>query len=276
MHVKPLKWAGSKDGHEETLRPIFNHFRNLTWYDPFCGSLALPFKYQPTHAVLKDINPWLINFWKHVQKGFKIPEGICVNEEKHYYQIRDKFNALPPGDESAEAAAYFYYLCRTGHRGLCRFSKKTGFNVPYSKEDAKKKINYITDFTPFRFKMSGWELSCESFLGDVILPDSLLFVDPPYWEVKDRKTPMFVGYAGNPFGWEEQVRVAFKAAHHGGPVICCNSTDPQIVELYSSLGFEIRTIQVQRRVSCNGDRPLVTELLAFRNIPKFLLPSLAA
>jgi DNA adenine methylase len=273
MHTKPLKWAGSKDGHEEALRPIFNHFRHLTWYDPFCGSLALPFKYSPAQAILKDINPRLINFWKHVQRGFKIPEGICVNDEKHYYEVRDRLNALPLDDDSLESAAYFYYLCRTAYNGLCRFNQKGGFNTPFGRYKA---INYMTDFTPYRFKMQGWELSCQSFLGDVIPPDCLLFIDPPYWQVKDRKTPMFVGYAGNVFGWEEQVRVAFKAAHHGGPVICCNSADPQIIELYSNLGFEIRTIQVQRKVSCKGDRPLVTELLAFRNIPKYLLSSLAA
>lgn len=273
MHVKPLKWAGSKDGHEETLRPIFEAYRNLTWYDPFCGSLALPFKYQPGHAVLKDINPRLINFWKHVQKGFKIPEGICVNEASHYYEIRKRLNTFPLYDESAESAAYFYYLCRTAYNGLCRFNKGGGFNTPFGKY---KTINYILDFTPYRFKMTGWELSCESFLGDVIPRDCLLFIDPPYWEMKDRKTPMFVGYFGNPFGWEEQLRVAFKAAHHGGPVVCCNSADPKVIELYSCLGFEIRTIQVQRRVSCKGDRPLVNELLAFRNVPKSLIETLSS
>jgi DNA adenine methylase len=271
MHVKPLKWAGSKDGHADYLRPIQSHYSSLTWYDPFCGSLALPLKYRPQKATLLDINPRLINFWRWVQRGMQIPAEILVHDKQHYYEIRDRLNALPPNDDSLLGAAYFYYLCRTGFNGLCRFSRKGKFNVPFGEY---KSINYCSDFSSYVPLISGWYFDSADFLKLHIPIKSLLFIDPPYWRAsKPGKTPMFVGYAGEVFGWEQQERTAFKAADYDGPVICCNSDDPKILELYHHLGFKIRMVDVRRRISCAGDRPIVQEMLAFKNIPDRLLPS---
>ena len=49
-----------------------------------------------------------------------------TNNERQYYEHREHFNQLlREGDgDSAEAAALFYYLNRTGYNGLCRFNRK--------------------------------------------------------------------------------------------------------------------------------------------------------
>ena len=47
------------------------------------------------------------------------------NQRATFYRYRSRFNELlDEGSEgSAEAAAPFYYLNRTGYNGLCRFNQ---------------------------------------------------------------------------------------------------------------------------------------------------------
>jgi hypothetical protein len=75
----------------------------------------------PTHALLNDANPHLINFYRWLQRGLAI-ELTMENRERPYYQQRERFNALLTEGhaDDAEAAALFYYLNRTGYNGLCR------------------------------------------------------------------------------------------------------------------------------------------------------------
>jgi DNA adenine methylase len=58
-----------------------------------------------------------------------------MNDERAYYEQRDRFNQLlaeGKGD-CEESAALFYYLNRTGYNGLCRFNRSGGFNVPFGR-----------------------------------------------------------------------------------------------------------------------------------------------
>ena len=97
----------------------------------FCGGLAAPLGLKPKRAILNDVNPHLINFYIHLQRGLQITIEMR-NEEKSFYKHRSRFNELiKEGEgESAEAAQIFYYLNRTCFNGLCRFNQSGEFNVP--------------------------------------------------------------------------------------------------------------------------------------------------
>ena len=76
------------------------------------------------------------------------------NDQALFYRHRERFNRLvAAGDsDSAEAAALFYYLNRTGYNGLCRFNRKGEFNVPFGRYH---RINYATDFSAYRGGVQG-------------------------------------------------------------------------------------------------------------------------
>ena len=52
---------------------------------------------------------------------------------------------------------------------------------------------------------------------------------------------------------------------HPGPVVASNKATDRIVELYEGLGFRLERLEGPRRISCDGDRAPVAEVLAVRN-----------
>jgi len=62
------------------------------------------------------------------------------------------------------------------------------------------------------------------------------------------------------------VRLAGWLAQHPGPVVASNAATERIVHLYQSHGFSVQAVEAPRRISCNGDRKPVIEMLATRGL----------
>jgi len=225
--------------------------------EPFCGGLAVAFGLQPRHALLSDVNPHVITFYRHLKRGLTISLPM-ENEKKAYYACRARFNALLTAgrSRSIEAASLFYYLNRTGFNGLCRFNSRGEFNVPFG---SYARIAYVRDFTDYRRAFTGWELMSADFETLALRPDDFVYADPPY------DVP-FTQYARLAFSWDDQVRAAEWLARHKGPVVLANQATPRIVALYRTLGFRLRFLAAPRRISCTGDRTPAREVLATRNL----------
>src|SRR5690242_13649656 len=84
----PLKWAGGKRWLVSSLEPIRESFRNSRLVEPFCGGLAITLGLMPERALLNDINPHLIGFFRHLQSGLKITIPV-ENDETLFYQHRN-------------------------------------------------------------------------------------------------------------------------------------------------------------------------------------------
>ena len=253
----PLKWAGGKRWLVPTLIRYWSKHKNRRLVEPFCGGLAVPLGLMPSQALLNDINPHLINFYRWIQKGLKTTIKMEKNEEL-YYQHRYRFNELVgplKAADSKEAAELFYYLNRTGYNGLCRFNQRGEFNVPFGRY---KQINYMSDFTAYKEVLSRWEFTSGDFQQVALKPTDFVYADPPY-DVE------FTQYAKEDFEWADQVRLAHWLAQHQGPVVLSNQATDRIVELYSDLGFKLRFLKAPRRISCTGDRTHANEVLATRN-----------
>src|SRR5439155_26156787 len=97
-----------------------------------CGGLAVALCLSPGRALLNDINPHVIAFYRRLKQGLVITLPM-KNDEKLFYSHRGRFNGLLARgrEDGKEAAALFYYLNRTGYNGLCRFNRSGGFNVPF-------------------------------------------------------------------------------------------------------------------------------------------------
>ncbi len=141
----PLKWAGGKRWQVPDVRRIWEPHAHRRLIEPFCGGLAIALALEPTHALLNDANPHLINFYRWLQRGLRI-ELTMENREELFYASRDRFNTLLSHgqDDGVEAAGLFYYLNRTGFNGLCRFNQSGLFNVPFGRY---ARIRYTKDFS---------------------------------------------------------------------------------------------------------------------------------
>src|ERR1043165_5769246 len=174
----PLKWAGGKRWLVPHLAPVWNEYSDRRYVEPFCGGLAVVLGLQPARALLNDINPHLINFYRHLQNGVQ-PRIEMRNDEKLFYRHRDRFNALIQngGAKSSEAAELFYYLNRTCFNGLCRFNQSGEFNVPFGKY---RKVNYTATFLPYRTAFRQWKFTNTDLERLDIRDDDFIYADPPY------------------------------------------------------------------------------------------------
>ena len=258
----PLKWAGGKRWLVPHLKPLWEQAQSrdgdkLRLVEPLCGGLAVALGLMPERALLNDLNPHNVNFFRWLQRGLEVDIEM-ENERGLYDRHRDRFNQLI-GDgwtESKEAAELFYYLNRTCYNGLCRFNRAGRFNVPFGRHNS---IKYARAFPEFPELMAGWEFSTGDFESIALLPGDFIYADPPY-DVE------FTQYSKEAFAWPEQERLAQWLAAHPGPVVLSNQATERILKLYSELGFALETHQAPRMISCNGDRTKATEVVAMRNL----------
>jgi DNA adenine methylase len=253
----PLKWAGGKRWQLPRLRALWQAHAHRRLVEPFCGGLAVTIGLRPARALLNDVNPHVMNFYRWVARGLTIPPPL-VNTRREYYRCRDRFNALLAHGESdsAEAARLFYYLNRTGYNGLCRFNRSGLFNVPFGRY---AHINYRYEFGDVATVIGRCELSCASFETLPLDADDFVYADPPY-DVE------FTHYSQGGFGWDQQRRAAEWLAAHRGPVVLSNQATPRITSLYRDLGYQLTFLDAPRRISCTGDRSPAAEVLAVRNL----------
>jgi DNA adenine methylase len=255
----PLKWAGGKRWQLPHLLPYWKPESHRRLVEPFCGGLAVVLGLVPEKALLNDINPHLINFYRQLKKGL-ISNLRQENKSTVFYSHRQDFNRLlKDGKEKTPLAAMlFYYLNRTGYNGLCRFNQSGEFNVPFGRYQS---IGYRSNFLQYREVFARWRFTNTHFEKIPLEPEDFIYADPPY-DVEFRQ------YSKGGFGWEEQEKTAHWLAQHRGPVILSNQATPRIVKLYRQLGYGLRFLQGPRRISCNGDRTPAKEVLAIRNLQK--------
>ena len=193
----PLKWAGGKRWQLPHLRPLRAPHRHRRLIEPFCGGLAVTLGLVPDRAILNDINPHLVNFYRWLKRGLTVDFPLR-NDSDTYYAYRERFNDLLAnnGALSQEAAALFYYLNRTGYNGLCRFNQRGFFNVPFGRYAT---INYTYDFSPYKEVVKHGSfptgtLSVSSLTGMILYTPILLTT----WS--SRITPRKAS------AWDDQVR----------------------------------------------------------------------
>ncbi|HEY9764561.1 MAG TPA: Dam family site-specific DNA-(adenine-N6)-methyltransferase [Trichocoleus sp.] len=257
--VRPWKWAGCKKWLAPIMSQIWEQHSDRRWFDPFCGSGALPFLLEPRQALLADANPYLICSYEWVRAGAKRTIDFEMNQAR-YYELRSEFNQRRRNFQSKGDRLWLgealWLLNRSCHSGLWRTNGNGQFNVGFG---FYKKLSNV-DFAPYIEMVKQWDIRHSSFRKSwcLVKPEDFLFLDPPYSE-------KFVSYTQDRFPWSEQVELAKRAADHAGPVVICNSATWSIVDLYSTYGFEIFYLQSDQHIR-QGLRKVVHEVFATRNI----------
>jgi DNA adenine methylase len=189
------------------------------WVEPFMGSGVVAFSLAPSRALLCDVNPHLVRFYRAVQSGeidgvvvreFLEEEGARLRKrgERHYYDIRERFNAEhEPLD--------FLFLSRACFNGMMRFNKSGGYNVPFCRKPERFRPAYVTRIVnqveAIRQVLSGrdWEFTVQDWRETFseVQPGDFVYLDPPY-----------VGRHTNYFAdWNEEEAEALAGATHELP-----------------------------------------------------------
>ncbi|WAM45129.1 DNA adenine methylase [Edwardsiella piscicida] len=258
-----LKWAGNKTA---IMPEIIKHLpAGSRLVEPFAGSCAVMMATDYPHYLVADINPDLINLYKHItfdcEKFISNAKGFfsVANSADSYYNIRHCFN------HSAETtdfwkAVFFLYLNRHGYRGLCRYNLGGHFNVPYG--------NYKNPYFPeseiraFAEKAQRATFICASFEETLALLQTgdVVYCDPPY-------DGSFTCYHTAGFSEDDQYHLASileRRASEGHPVIVSNSDTSLTRSLYRN--FTRHRITAKRSMGvAAGDSKSAAEIIATKS-----------
>jgi DNA adenine methylase len=178
--MKPLvKWSGGKGAEIPAILPHIPSEYD-TYIEPFIGGGALYFHLNPQNAVIADCHTELVKLYKCVGKG-QSPEIIQFmrdhpNDEETYYQVRNM-----ECQTDIEYAMRFYYTRKTAYRGMLRYNKNGGFNVPFGRY---KTCNWDALTDPNYQELLGRTEILHADFRDIFAryndPSNFMFLDPPY------------------------------------------------------------------------------------------------
>jgi DNA adenine methylase len=200
-NLKPIiKWSGGKT---DELKQILPHIPDSysTYLEPFIGGGAVYFHLNPEHAVINDVHKELVDFYQSIKNGNATAIYNFMkqhpNEEEVYYKVRgyDSTDIL-------DNAKRFYYLRKTCYRGMLRYNKNGGFNIPFGRyktynfEEIKNK-----EYEELLKRTEIFNSSFENIFNKYNDGDNFMFLDPPY-------DSEFTDYGYCTFGKEEQKKLA--------------------------------------------------------------------
>jgi DNA adenine methylase len=195
-----VKWSGGKGDEIKIFDKYLPQYK--TYVEPFVGGGALYFHLNPQSAVINDIHPDLINFYREIGKGHRMDIHQFMdehpNDETIYYQVRDGMTL----NTNLDRAKQFYYLRKTCYRGMLRYNQSGGFNVPYGRY---KTLNYEELNDPQYEMLLGRTAIHNTTFEEIFQkyndPDNFIFLDPPYDSV-------FTDYGYCKFGKAEHEKLA--------------------------------------------------------------------
>lgn len=256
-----VKWAGGKTQLLDRIHELMPKEYN-DYFEPFVGGGALLFSVAPKSFTINDFNSELIQAYKcftNEDDFKKLIECLDFHQEHHseerYYEVRE-MDKSPDflNHPIYERAARMIYLNKSCFNGLYRVNGKGFFNVPSGKK--KKVVCYekenLEEIRRF-FSNSKLKIMNGDFQDAVknVKNGDFVYFDPPYdtWEGKDS----FTSYAKNPFGKQEQKRLADvykELSDRGAFVMLSNHNTEYICELYKD--FHIHVVEARRAINSKG------------------------
>lgn len=284
--AKPfLKWVGGKTQLLSEIRSYYPSDVNK-YCEPFVGGGATLFdlidKVNPETILINDINPELINCYRHIKNRHidvirllsQIQsEFLSKNtlKRKEYFDLkRNRFNELILAKEnSIEKASLMIFLNKICFNGLYRVNKQGLFNVPCGSyvnplicnEDNIKAVHKA---------LKNVQICCDSYLSTESFIDdkTFVYIDPPYRPIK--KTSSFTGYSKNGFNDKDQIELSqfISRIQKKGAKILLSNSDPKnenkndvfFDELYQN--YKIKRVKAARMINSNKNhRGRIKELI---------------
>ena len=247
-----VKWLGGKAKVLPFIEPLLLEYKPRRLVEPFVGGGSVFLGTDFDEYLLADANSHLVNLYQAVQEDVDALVGkarplfcAAANNPDIYYFIRNAFNT--EGDPVTRAA-YFLYLNKFGHRGMCRYNGSGEFNVPFGYNKSvptlpEQELGTAAD------KLNRSSLLCSDFTTAFRLatPGDVIYCDPPY--VDQDHAASFRSYVTGAFGDSQQrelADLARAAAKRGIPVVVSNHLTSYSRELYQ--GAAVYEIDVRRSI----------------------------
>ena len=268
-HLKPvLKWVGGKRQLLSEILPLIPSDYSK-YCEPFIGGGAVLLAHQPTHAVINDYNPELINVYMTIRDNLEellelLKKHESKNSSEYFYEVRAMDRTPEFSDlNNIARAARVMYLNKTCFNGLFRVNSLGQLNVPYGKYKKPNIVNEESLRALSEYLNGDIELCCGDYAVVLAsLPEnSFVYLDPPYMPIS--QTSAFTGYTQVGFNYDEQVRLrdeCLKLKERGIHFVQSNSGCEAIYDLYKD--FDIKIVKAKRSINAKGDgRGAVDEVL---------------
>jgi DNA adenine methylase len=227
---------------------------------------------RPFLATLSDINLQLVRTFiqvrddpqqvlerlEHLKRGY-----LEASDKARYYSFtREQYNnSLPKVD-----AATFIFINRTCWNGLYRVNRAGRFNVPHGAAKASAMFPREADILNAAASLAHAEIRAMKWQNTIATaePGDFIFADPPYYSdcaMTDIK------YSREQFtidSHRELGRRLASAADRGVDFMLTNSGEPEMIDLYQSLGFDIEEVSVPRFINSKTDRRVPSPELIVR------------
>ncbi len=260
-----LKWAGGKQPFLAKYSNRLPHLKGR-YIEPFLGGGSVFFFMQkaerrPFLSLLSDTNLQLIKTFISVRdQPLKVLERLqhltsgyiqSSDQAQYYQEVRATYNALLPKVD----AATFIFLNRTCWNGLYRVNRAGKFNVPHGLAKGILRMPIEDDVLNASASLANSEIKAMSWQNCMSSaePGDFVFADPPYYsdiKLEDTKYSRMQFSAQSHFELAESLS---RLANRGVDFLLTNSADPEMVELYTKLGFEVEKVQVPRFISSKVD-----------------------
>ena len=256
-----VKWAGGKRQIIDELKKHMPKKYNK-YFEPFFGGGALMFSILPKSAYINDANEELSNLYRTIKTNN--PYKLMIEEldhhqlnhcEEYYYQLRDIDKDIETYSKwpRYKKAARTLYMNKSCFNGLYRVNSKGQFNVPFNGNEKVNaydlsNLNALHDY----FKSNDVHICSKDYEKVVrnAKKGDFVYFDPPY-DVLEKNS--FTSYTKNPFGKEEQKRLAkvFKRlTKRGVKCMLSNANTEFIRELYKD--YNIHIIGARRNINSIG------------------------
>lgn len=196
----PIPYQGSKRNIAKFILPYF--FKNInTLIEPFAGSAAITIATaqarKASRYYINDINEPLILLVKEiVENPYRIAEEYdklwhdqIGNERKYYDGIRDSFNR----DHRPE---HFLYLLARCVKASIRYNLNGEFNQsPDNRRKGRNPREMRNDIIATSQLLSGKTIFSSNDYKKVLefaTPYDLIYMDPPYQGVSNKKDPRYI------------------------------------------------------------------------------------
>jgi DNA adenine methylase len=230
------------------------------YFEPFLGGGSVALAFGHTRTVACDQNEWLISTYRAVRDDWRAVAtrlDTLANTREDYLRIR----AMDPSTlDSAQRAAHFIYLNKTGFRGLFRVNQQGRFNVPYGAYDRRY-------YDPLNLEqcsaaLRSMQLRCGDFEQAVVYagPGDFVYFDPPYY--KQGGFADFNRYTASQFGEQDHLRLAQLCQTLEGRGVrwaLSNSDTPFVREHFR--GFRLHTMHARREINLSSKKREIGELL---------------